>query len=50
MRATEVTFDMLNLMHYFDKNQGTSYFVSNQNDHPDQLRRSGRSVRQGDLS
>jgi outer membrane receptor for ferrienterochelin and colicin len=28
---TEVTFDMLNLMHYFDKNQGNVYFVSNQN-------------------
>jgi outer membrane receptor for ferrienterochelin and colicin len=28
---TEVTFDMLNLMHYFDKNQGNVYFVANQN-------------------
>jgi hypothetical protein len=31
---TEVTFDMLNLMHYFDKNQGNVYFVSNQNISP----------------
>ncbi|HEX9457883.1 MAG TPA: TonB-dependent receptor, partial [Thermoanaerobaculia bacterium] len=28
---TEVTFDMLNMLHYFDKNQGNVYFVSNQN-------------------
>lgn len=28
---TEVTLDMLNLLHYFDKNQGNVYFVSNQN-------------------
>jgi hypothetical protein len=28
---TEVTFDMLNLLHYFDKNQGNVYFVANQN-------------------
>jgi len=28
---TEVTFDMLNVMHYFDKNQGNVYFVANQN-------------------
>jgi hypothetical protein len=31
---TEVTFDMLNVMHYFDKNQGNVYFVSNQNISP----------------
>lgn len=28
---TEVTFDMLNLMHYFDKNAGNVFFVANQN-------------------
>jgi outer membrane receptor for ferrienterochelin and colicin len=28
---TEVSFDMLNVLHYFDKNQGNVYFVSNQN-------------------
>ncbi len=28
---SEVTLDMLNLLHYFDKNQGNVYFVSNQN-------------------
>jgi len=28
---TELSFDMLNLMHYFDKNQGNVYFVANQN-------------------
>jgi hypothetical protein len=28
---TEVSFDMLNMMHYFDKNSGNVYFVANQN-------------------
>jgi outer membrane receptor for ferrienterochelin and colicin len=29
--TTEVTVDMLNIMHYFDKNAGNVYFVSNGN-------------------
>jgi hypothetical protein len=29
--TTEVTFDMLNVLHYFKKDQGNVYFVSNQN-------------------
>jgi len=31
---TEVTFDMLNLLHYFNKEYGNVYFVSNQNTTP----------------
>jgi hypothetical protein len=31
---SEVTFDMLNVLHYFDKNAGNVYFVSNQNISP----------------
>jgi hypothetical protein len=31
---TEVTFDMLNLLHYFNKDDGNVYFVSNQNTTP----------------
>jgi carboxypeptidase family protein/TonB-dependent receptor-like protein len=29
--SSEITVDMLNLLHYFDKNAGNVYFVSNQN-------------------
>lgn len=32
--GAQITFDMLNLLHYFDKNAGNVYFVSNQNTTP----------------